>query len=93
MSYPVSLSETHTRIAWWYSHPGLRSMAWTARGLGASLCSDKCAAVHRFSRQVLRGEDQQATEPVEPDGLRRPEVRAHTGFVLTVYVPRSWQYA
>jgi hypothetical protein len=43
----LSLSETHTRIYWWCSPPRIDTAnvsptVWTARGIGASLCSDKC---------------------------------------------------
>jgi hypothetical protein len=44
---PVCLSETHTRIYWWCSPPkigtaNVRPTVWTARGIGASLFSDRC---------------------------------------------------
>ncbi len=44
---PVCLSETHTRTYWWCSPPrigtaNVRPTVWTARGIGASLYSDKC---------------------------------------------------
>ena len=47
-----------------------------------------CAAVSArpstASPKMRAAGTNKATEPVEPDGLRRPEVRAHAGFVLTV---------
>src|SRR5262245_27564233 len=44
---PVSLSETYALKYWWCSPPrtGIasgRPTVWTARGIGASLCSDRC---------------------------------------------------
>ena len=44
---PVSLSETYALKYWWCSPPrtGIasgRPTVWTARGTGASLCSDRC---------------------------------------------------
>ena len=47
-----------------------------------------CAAVSArpstASPKMRAAGTNKATEPVESDGLRRPEVRAHAGFVLTV---------
>ena len=42
----LSLSETHARIYWWCSPPKIGTAnvcptVWTARGIGASFCSDK----------------------------------------------------
>jgi hypothetical protein len=44
---PLSLSETYALKYWWCSPPrtGIasgRPTVWTARGTGASLCSDRC---------------------------------------------------
>jgi hypothetical protein len=43
----VSLSETYALKYWWCSPPrtgiaSVRPTVWTARGIGASLCSDRC---------------------------------------------------
>src|SRR5262249_14361826 len=45
--YDLSLSETYALKYWWCSPPrtGIasgRPTVWTARGIGASLCSDRC---------------------------------------------------
>ena len=47
MENPLSLSETYALKYWWCSPPrtGIASVqptVWTARGIGASLCSDRC---------------------------------------------------
>jgi hypothetical protein len=47
---PLSLSETHARIYWWCSPPrtgiaSVRPTICTGRGIGVSLCSDKCVRV------------------------------------------------
>ncbi len=44
---PLSLSETYALKYWWCSPPrtgiaSVRPTVWTARGIGASLCSDRC---------------------------------------------------
>jgi hypothetical protein len=43
----LSLSETYALKYWWCSPPktgiaSVRPTVWTARGIGASLCSDRC---------------------------------------------------
>ena len=48
---PLSLSETHTLIYWRCSPPKIgtastRPTLWAARGIVASLCSDRCCEPH-----------------------------------------------
>src|SRR6266550_1745516 len=89
-SIALSLSETYALKYWWCSPPrtgiaSVRPTVWTARGIGASLCSDRCvrASLYMVSIGPQGHHDHPSRDP-------RTLATSRLLPVLAVEIPLPW---